>query len=195
MSLKDKFLTGGVLVALVLGTIGFFNAGPQGLPGIDGRDGVGASPGPLHTQYQEFEGGVKYGHNRSTSTTATSYTLLASDIVDRSGAAYDTILMTPNTGDLTLTFPASSTLTHFIPAVGDRAKQCWYNASTTAGIDIIFAAGTGIDLEIASSTDTASETLYPIPSAGFGCFEFYRQPLTLTAFDIGVLYTVYVDAD
>ena len=142
-----------------------------------------------------FDGGVIRSYNNSTTTTATSQTLAAADIAP-SGIPYDTVFITPNTGDLTLTFPASSTLSAFIPTAGDMAEQCWYNASTTAGIDITFAAGTGVDLEVASSTSGGlqSPVLTMLADSGT-CFTYVRKPATTAAFDILLLMTRFVNGD
>ena len=152
----------------------------------------GANPGPVSLVLQEFNGGVQYGKVNSTSTNNTTLTLVASDIVSRvDGAAYDTVIMTPQVGDVTFTFPASSTLSHFIPKTGQRAEQCWQNASSTTGIDITFAAGTGIDLETASSTITD----LTLSNGNFACFKFVRATSTASTFDIGVLMTEYNNGD
>ena len=155
---------------------------------------LGAAPSPTHTEMQEFLGGVKYGLVNSTSSNNTTLTLVAGDIVSRvEGAAYDTIIMTPQVGTLALTLPASSTLAHFIPKTGQRAEQCWQNASSTAGINITFAAGTGIVLQNAS---TSVATLTPtIGPSSIGCFKFVRATSTASTFDIVAGFTRYVDAD
>lgn len=135
----------------------------------------------------ELLGGVTFGRSAATSTTATTQTLSAADIVGPEGVAYDVMLFTPNTGDTTLTFPATSSLPHFIPKAGMMARQCWHNASTTAGIDIIFAAGTGMDLETASSTRT-DLTLIDDQA---GCFTFIRK----TNKDMLVLFQEFTNGD
>lgn len=131
------------------------------------------------------DGGSLHSYTSSTSTTATTYTLTQADILN-----YDTILMTPNTGDLALTLPATSTLTSLVPTAGDMAEQCWHNASSTAGIDITFAAGTGITLLSATSTSggIGAPTIQPLD---IGCFKFVRQGNT----DVTAAFTTYKDAD
>jgi len=69
---------------------------------------------------------VYAGKQNSTSTTATTYTLVSGDIV-----GYSVISMTPNTGALTLTLPASSTLATWLPNAGDTTEFTLFNASTT----------------------------------------------------------------
>lgn len=128
-------------------------------------------------------------YTNSTSTTATSQTLAVADVLN-----YDTVIITPNTGALTLTFFASSTATTLVPTAGDLQETCFYNATTTAAAPITFAAGTGIDLEVASSTATAIGSLN-LASGATGCFKFFRQPSTASTFDITATYTAFVDAD
>lgn len=74
----------------------------------------------------------------STSTESTSMVFVASDLLENS-----MWVITPLVGDLTYTFPASSTLSALVPSAGDSRTWTMVNASTTAGIDVIFAAGTG----------------------------------------------------
>ena len=74
----------------------------------------------------------------STSTISTAMVFIASDLL-----TYSTWEVTPNVADLTYTFPASSTLSAIIPSAGDSRTWTIVNATTTAAIDVIFAAGTG----------------------------------------------------
>lgn len=112
------------------------------------------------------DGGILRSSTNSTTTTATSYTLIQADLLN-----YSSMLITPNTGDLTLTLPASSTLTSLVPSTGDVATIKIVNASTTAGIDITIAGGTGTLLRKATTTAT-------ILSNSVGTIEFVRKANT-----------------
>jgi hypothetical protein len=137
------------------------------------------------------DAGYLLSYTNSTSTTATTQTLVAADILN-----YTSVIMTPNVADVTFTFPASSTLSALVPAAGDRFSQCWYNASTTSGIDMIFAAGTGIDLKVATSTVNYGGAMdLTIGPEDVGCLEYIRKPATASAFDIIVGLIEYNDAD
>lgn len=126
-------------------------------------------------------------YTNATSTTATTQTLAQADIL-----GYDTILLTPNTGALTLTLPATSTLTSFIPSAGDMQETCLYNATSTASQTITLAAGTGIDLErVATSTSSGSAGIFAIQANNSVCLKFIRETDT----DISVLATPFIDAD
>lgn len=142
-----------------------------------------------------FDGGVVHSNTNSTSTAVTAYTLVANDIAPN-GAPYSAVVITPNGGDLALTFPASSTLAAFLPSAGDWTEQCWRNASTTSGIDITFAAGTGIDLEVATTSPSAqaNAVLTVLADAG-ACIKYQRKPATAAAFDIAVMLTRFLDGD
>ena len=134
--------------------------------------------------------GTLYSSTLATSTTDTATPLILADI-----NGYDNILMTPNVGALTLTFPASSTVPTWLPAAGDTQRTCWYNATSTAAATIIFAAGTGIDLEVATSTAQTGAFDLTLGAGNRGCFEFMRQPATATSFDITADFLEYSDAD
>ncbi len=74
----------------------------------------------------------------ATSTDGTATTFLASDLLTYSGWE-----VTVNGADSTWTFPASSTLSAIVPSAGDSRTWTIVNATSTAAIDVIFAAGTG----------------------------------------------------
>ena len=74
----------------------------------------------------------------STSTESTAMVFTASDLLTNS--IWE---VTPDTADLTYTFPASTTLSAIVPSAGDSRTWIIVNATSTAAIDVIFAAGTG----------------------------------------------------
>jgi len=149
---------------------------------------VGAIDISRITNLFRFDAGVTRSYTNATSTDVTSYTAVAADIVN-----YDIVLITPTKGSLTITLPASSTLSSFVPTAGDMAEQCWHNATTTAGITLTIATATGIDLETASSTVTGPVNSLAIPSNGFACLKYIRKTATASAFDIGVLVNRYAN--
>jgi len=93
-----------------------------------------------------FLNGAVYSSVFATTSTG-SGTLTASNIVNKS-----TILST-NAGALTLTMPASSTLTSFLPKAGDRIDMVILNQGTAL---LTLAGGTGTLLQTASSTKTVN---------------------------------------
>lgn len=86
------------------------------------------------------------GGVNSTSTPA-SMTLSESDFDTE-----NSIEMLLTVGAATITLPASSTLSDFIPDPGDSRQVIIYNASSTAGINITLAEGTGTGFSNASSS-------------------------------------------
>lgn len=163
----------------------------------------GATPGGDFTQQVNLMGGTIQSHFTAASTSNASLTLGAADMAPN-GIPYDTVIHEPIVGDVTITFPASSTLVNMVPRVGDKARQCWVNGTTTAGIDITFAAGTGIDFLISSSTTAntaqgASAVLLTALADQSVCFDFTRKYRNRTdktiPGDIQVAVTRYVDGD
>lgn len=187
-----KKLQGVALVVIAVIAIG----GSYVFPKIKEVKQPLGNAGVVNTDGQEFFGGAVWGKVNSTSTTATTQTLAARDLVGADGFAFDTVLFTPNTGNTTLTLPASSTLRHFLPQPGQRAKQCWVNSTSTASVTITFAAGTGIDLETVATSTTAGTAGVVAVNTGQGvCFDFIRKAATASAYDISALMTLYRDAD
>lgn len=151
---------------------------------IGGTTFYSAASGFVNALLTQTDGGLLQSYTNSTSTLATSQTLVQADILN-----YSTILMTPNTASLTLTMPATSTLTSFVPTVGDRQDVCFLNSTSTSATTITFVAGTGMNIQTASSTTNIG--IPPIQPRGTGCFTFIRDKNT----DINAAYTRFVDGD
>jgi len=100
----------------------------------------------------------------ATSTSATATTFALADLL-----TYSAWEVTPNVADLTYTFPASSTLSTIIPTAGDSRTWTIYNATTTATIDVIFAAGTGSEIK------GAGGAALTIDEASFGTITLTRK--------------------
>ena len=148
---------------------------------------VGSIVGPTVFDAMEFRGGVSYGNTNSTSTPI-SMTLRQSDVKD-----FSMVIVSPTgaAATKTLTFFASSTARSWLPNAGDMQETCFYNSTSTAATTLTFAAGTGIDLETASSSPTDLILL----AGNTACFKFIRQPATASSFDISALMTEYTNAD
>jgi hypothetical protein len=136
--------------------------------------------------YQSFYGGVLVGNTYATST-PTSLTIKTNDV-----AYYDTVIVTPTgaAADKTITFPASTTASYWLPKPGNTQRTCFFNSTTTANVNLVFAGGTGFDLEVASSSATAlgASTIAP---GKWGCFTFVRGPQVATKYDISALYQAF----
>ena len=161
----------GAVVAL--GVIGFSNQSDQELGGgtrfIHGLSTNSTSPsaGEVKTTTLTVDGAsaltsisvsgasvvatlTEGGGIRATSTVGTVVPLLASDF-----DVENIIDVTLNVQDATLSFPATSTLTAFIPTAGQVRTLFIRNATTTATMDLTISGGTGVLLKMASSTNVA----------------------------------------
>lgn len=87
------------------------------------------------------------GGTRATSTDDTSATLLAADI-----DVENVVEFTPNVTGITLSLPASSTLSSIVPNASDCRDITIINATSTAGASFTLAGGTGTLLRKASTT-------------------------------------------
>lgn len=187
----NKKLIGVASVAvLVIAIIGAYQF-PKVRESVRDVVRLGAISGPTVLDPLELEGGVKYGSNTAT-TTRVSGTLALDHFRNA-----DVLVVTPTgaAAAKTLTFFASSTAPHWLPVAGDSQRTCVYNATTTEATTLIFAEGTGIDLEIATSTGNSSAFDRTLGANDFACFTFIRKPATATTFDIGALFLEFSDGN
>jgi hypothetical protein len=97
--------------------------------------------------------------------------------------ATNNVIQQTNTGAITLTLPASSTLTSFIPTAGQVRSLFIANLGTAA---VTLAGGTGTSIKVASSTSLIGATgLKVIQIGGTGRLDFFRKSNT----DIEVILT------
>lgn len=128
-------------------------------------------------------GGTLHSYTNSTTTTDTATPLIQADILN-----YDTILVGLNGGASTWTLPATSSLTDMIPTAGDMQTTCLLVSNAT----LTLAAGTGMDLEIASSTDqVVGASSLAIAAGNSACLNFIRATTT----DVTVQLTRFINAD
>lgn len=215
--MSNKYLTVGLVVVAIIAILGCFTPEVKQAFGTAAPSGTISYSTAIASQYGYYVGvyntavqiiddsgsfvaglvakaGVTYSYTNSTSTVSTTQTLAAADIIN-----YTSVIFTPNTGATTLTLPASSTLSTFLPNAGDWMQQCWYNATSTLAATTTFAAGVGFDIEVASSTGKSAQgvlsTNLSIGPGNSGCFRFIRKPATATAFDFVAQFTSFTDAD
>ena len=187
-----------LVVALVALGVSFFSGGETRIETII-REQIGASPGPDVLNEIDFSGGVTLGHPLGIITASSTHTLTAAQLVK---VSYTRVIIDGDEAtDLTITLPASSTLAHFVPSLGDYARKCFLLTGTTTDSRLIFAAGTGIDMRYASSTGAYGAALGAPDLASIAgqevCLEFWRQPQDVgTALgDISAVLTVFEEAD
>lgn len=132
--------------------------------------------------YQEsfLAGLVEGGGIRATSTVNNAETLLASDFDVENVIDY-----TLNVQAATLTLPASTTLTSFLPKSGDTRTILIRNATTTA-TNLTIAGATGVLLKKATTT----AIIYgDTDGANYGTIKFTRKANR----DIEAIFDSFVD--
>lgn len=172
------YLVAGLVVA---GLLGGFAGAKVGSPVVVEKvvrevveQSFGAFPGGDFTEPITAFSGMVLRNTNNASTSNANLTLAVGDI-SRNGFLYDTIIHEPIVGDVTITLPASSTLANILPVVGATARQCIHNGTTTAGIDITFVSGTGVDLQIASTTNAGSPYALTALADATVCFDWIRK--------------------
>jgi hypothetical protein len=111
------------------------------------KETFGAQPGPDVFEHTSFNAAATFGGIRATSTNDTTATMLASDLKDVSMIAF-----TPEAQGITLTLPASTTLSNFAPKPGNVRTVALCNASTSPLGHFTVAFGTGLNAHLATST-------------------------------------------
>ena len=91
---------------------------------------------------------------------------------------------TVNGANNTLTLPASSTLTAFIPTAGQTRELLIRNATTTANVNITISAGAGMNLASSTQATIVGNT----SGASYGLLKFIRKANT----NIDVIMTTFV---
>lgn len=135
------------------------------------QPGAALNPQTTRTNPEYFQQGITTGGSSfSTSTYSTIGTVTAASLVQNG-----TYVMTPGITDVTLTLPASSTLTALVPKAGDMKRIYFVNATSTAGIDVIFASGAGTYLITATGTSATFSGIGPNRGA---FIEFWRTSTT-----------------
>lgn len=181
--MNNKTLTIGLTVVAIISIIGVFTGLSQATPkegaagttsstNISGTYGfqqtkTGQNCGDAYT-FPTCAGEVVDGGVLSTTTPA-SMTLAQSDL------GYSSISDLLNVGAATITLPASSTLTTFLPNSGDRKSIAITNATSSA-FNITIAGGTGTLFQNAST----SAVILPLKTAYLFVMRKANTDLTFT---------------
>ena len=139
---KENLVVGGIVIALLFSVFALFNGGQDGR---DGRDGVGVASGPdvyNHTLF--FDGLTDGGGVRATTTTVAAETITSGQMARNKVFRY---LGSATAAAITVTLPATSTMSNLIPRPGDTRTWIFENAYTASATTTTIAAGTGIDLQ------------------------------------------------
>lgn len=180
----NKTLGVVLVVILVIATAGAYLFPKVQVP-------LGANPGPDHYELQQFFGGLVRGNYVATTSQTAAATLKVSDIAERDVIAVQSVL---GATDVTYTFFASSSARSWLPQAGMTQQTCFLNATTSTSVNLIFAGGLGIDLQVASSTGTLAKDV-TIGANATACFTFIRKAATAASFDIEANLVEYGDAD
>ena len=141
-------LAGAMVLVTFLVTKAIYKSDSSAVTVLDGS----SSDDPTVMNFLNVPGRL-YGKNSSTgglfstTTTSTTGTVTAASLLDAR-----TYVITPNVSDVTLTLPASSTLSELIPNRGDRASFMFFNSTTTGSIEVTLAGASGTILSSASTT-------------------------------------------
>lgn len=150
MNMNNKLTTAGVLVAIVLGTLGLFTGDTVVNNPVTKETIVGAAPGPDLTERTTTLGGFAQAGVTTVATTSSTYTL-----TDRQ-LAFARIINVSDMGAgqaaLTLTLPASSTWAS-LPRVGHSQSWIVDNLPATAATTTTITAGTGVDIDGTTAND------------------------------------------
>jgi len=182
--LKIALIAASTALVVVLVIVPFL----RGAPGINTieriiKETVGATAGGDFTNPVKFFDRVIFGRDFFATTTPsalTGHTLGASDFTRPDLLRVVTFGGAVNT-DYTYTLPATSTVgIAVVPRVGDREELCFFVQASTSKHALIFAAGTGWDFTIATTTigsaTTTSAGALGIEQNQIGCLDMIREP-------------------
>lgn len=125
---------------------------------ISGDEVFSAMVGPDFYFDARFHGTLQEGGGvySTTSNVATSETLTEKDMLSS-----NYLYLMSNKAAFTWTLPATSTLTSMLQDVGDTREWIIQNATSSSGITLTIAAGSGIDLvAVTNANDVIDETEY-----------------------------------
>ena len=189
MRTQEKIVAGGVFVVIAVLLVAFFSSqsaepakvsvgGTFSPVAVDFAQGVTVNNALVINNRGAFIGPMG-GNVATIATTSTSYTLASTDL-----DLENVIDVTPGGASLTLTLPATSTLTSFLPVTGQTRTIFIRNATTTAGINLTIAGGAGTVLRSSSSTAIIQSDTAGAKAARL---EFVRR----STGDIGVYITTF----
>uniref|UniRef100_A0A6M3XQM3 Uncharacterized protein n=1 Tax=viral metagenome TaxID=1070528 RepID=A0A6M3XQM3_9ZZZZ len=128
-----------------------------------GEVSFGAFPGPDIYADISIHGTLQQGGGCWATTTAGSVSGTNADLVltEKNMLDYNCFEMTFSTASSTVTLPATSTMASMLKDKGDVREWYFHNVTTTAGLTLTIAAGSGIDLiGVTTADDVIDETEY-----------------------------------
>ncbi len=146
MNIKNKLV--GILIALTLVLSGYSAFKPAKIEHVEVPTPGAVSSPDVYTYLNVSGGFTQGGDALATSTTGTADTLRADQMQQ-----YSVIRYMANTGNTTLTLPATSTMSNIMQRPGQSRTWWIHNATGTAATTLTLAAGTGIDLIAVTAAD------------------------------------------
>lgn len=143
---KTKLYIIGAIVIAALGAYGYFSLSHKASvagAGLPAKYGTSVTDANLYVTGTITSGGI----DSITAATTTGQTLTLGDLQN------SVISINPSAGSVTYTFPAATTsLSTFLPNLGDNTYIYFWNATTTGSATVTLAGGSGTTLLSASST-------------------------------------------
>lgn len=170
--LKYALVAIGLVAALVLGAKLAGGPSDQTAPVI-----FGAAAGTDHTNHERFLAGITDGGPvYATATVVSAETLSASVLEKNKVLRYTASSTAPNgtVAAITVTLPASSTMSSVLKYPGDTRSWVIENGYTAAATTTSIAAGAGIDLQIPETTGADAV----ININGYGFLTCFREVST-----------------
>ena len=160
--MKEKFIIGGVILALVIGSFAYFQSDTITVETIIKEFGVSAGPDKYNMQ-NFFDSYTSGGGSFNASTTlTTARTITAVEFCSNSYIHVNSaeVAGTVSASSLDITFPATSTLFGLcLNYVGAEKTITFRNNSPTTASTTEIVAGTGCDLRVLESADNDIEGL------------------------------------
>lgn len=163
--MNKKFIAGLVVVAIIA-------IGGYYFPMV--KNYVGANAGPDHYVLETFFSGLIEAGRYSTTTSAelNNITISAGEMRRILGKGECYLDVAPSRIHTTITLTASSSLSDVLPRAGDRTTCIVRNATSTADGNFRFAAGTGWEVNVGSTTPASTATTTP---GEYAILTFYRK--------------------
>lgn len=147
MNKTTKILLGIVVVlAIVFAGYAFTHKQSVGSSGLPAKNGTSVTDANLYATGTITAGGIDTLSGYASTTVAA--TLVQGDLQN----TVISIASGTSTATFTVTLPAVTTLTSFIPNVGDATTVYFLNATSTSGATLTLAAGANMTILSASST-------------------------------------------
>ena len=143
MTKTKLYIIGAIILAAIGAYFAFVHKSNSAAAGLPAKYGTSVIDANLYVTGQFVSGGL----DSITAATTTGQTLTLGDLQN------SVVSINPSAGSVTYTFPAATTsLSTFLPNIGDNTYIYFWNATTTGSATVTLAGGSGTTLLSASST-------------------------------------------